>query len=206
MNSVNARVMTRQRGQHHGDLRRALLDAALGLLREGSSTDELTLRGVARRAGVSPAAPYHHFPSKDALLDAVALEGFRRLREAQEELPVEDPADAVARLTCTYIEFARSHRAHYGLMFAALVHAGAAAEVDPALAAAAVATFDHLAGAVAATGIEPEAARDRALQIWALAHGVVALIDTVGALDQSFTPERVLDRTAEVARRIATDG
>ena len=66
---------SRSVGQHHGDLRAGLLRAALELLHEGG-VEALTLRAVARRAGVSPGAPYHHFADKDALLAAVAEDGF----------------------------------------------------------------------------------------------------------------------------------
>src|SRR5215211_6045080 len=66
------------RSYHHGDLRRALLDAALALLR-ASGLDALTLRAVARAAGVSQTAPYRHFADRAALLAGVAEDGFRRL-------------------------------------------------------------------------------------------------------------------------------
>src|SRR5580658_11275763 len=63
---------------HHGDLRRALMESADAILeREGPNA--LSLRAVAREAGVSPAAPYHHFKDKDELLGAIAREGFARL-------------------------------------------------------------------------------------------------------------------------------
>ena len=66
---------------HHGDLRHALIQAAQEIL-ETEGLAALSLRGVARRAGVSPAAPYHHFPDKRALLDAVAERGFDALTAA----------------------------------------------------------------------------------------------------------------------------
>ncbi|MFK7928111.1 MAG: TetR/AcrR family transcriptional regulator, partial [Myxococcota bacterium] len=74
--------MKRTVGQHHGDLRRALLDAALDLVQQGDA-QSLTLRGVARHAGVSSGAPYHHFDDKAALLGEVAREGFEQLAQVQ---------------------------------------------------------------------------------------------------------------------------
>ena len=68
------------RPYHHGDLRRALVDAARRLL-EAEGPSALSLRAVAREAGVSPAAPYHHFKDKAELLDAVAHEGWDLLNE-----------------------------------------------------------------------------------------------------------------------------
>src|SRR5436190_4890383 len=68
------------RGYHHGDLRNGLLDAARAILEEESLAD-LSLRAVARRAGVSHAAPYRHFPNHEALLVELATEGFSELRD-----------------------------------------------------------------------------------------------------------------------------
>src|ERR1700749_484813 len=77
-------VLAEPKPYHHGDLRRALLRAAVTIIeREGPSA--LSLRAVAREAGVSPAAPYHHFKDKAELLDAVAQEGFARLKTALAE-------------------------------------------------------------------------------------------------------------------------
>src|SRR5690349_19263411 len=73
------RTAAPERRYHHGDLRRALVDAALALISEGE-LGTFSLREVARRAGVTPAAPYHHFKDKTALLAAVAEEGFEALR------------------------------------------------------------------------------------------------------------------------------
>ena len=73
-----------KRNYHHGDLRRALLDAAWRLVAE-KGLAALTLRELARAAGVSHAAPYHHFPSRTALLDALAEEGFAGLDRAMGE-------------------------------------------------------------------------------------------------------------------------
>src|SRR5579864_1376751 len=87
---------------HHGDLRRALLDAALTIIeRDGASA--LTLRAVAREAGVSPAAPYHHFQDKSQLLLAVSKDGFHRLNEAMAEAMAERGAEEIG---LAYIEFA----------------------------------------------------------------------------------------------------
>src|SRR5690349_24505577 len=72
------------RPYHHGDLRRALVDAARRLL-EAEGPSALSLRAVAREAGVSPAAPYHHFKDKAELLDAVAQEGWEMLQVMMEE-------------------------------------------------------------------------------------------------------------------------
>jgi AcrR family transcriptional regulator len=104
---------------HHGDLRRALLDAALAVLTEADSR-ALTLREVARRAGVTHAAPYRHFADKEALLAAVAEEGFRTLAETMREAMRGAGADEVERLEALgvgYVGFALAHPAHFEVMF-----------------------------------------------------------------------------------------
>src|SRR4051794_27635084 len=104
---------------HHGDLQRALVDAAVALLAEGGAA-AVTLREVARRAGVTHAAPYRHFADKAALLAAVAEEGFRALHDAVARAGAEAPDDPLARLAASgqaYLRFAMSHPAHYRVMF-----------------------------------------------------------------------------------------
>ncbi|MEO8113065.1 MAG: helix-turn-helix domain-containing protein [Phenylobacterium sp.] len=106
------------RPYHHGDLRRALIDAARRLLeREGPSA--LSLRAVAREAGVSPAAPYHHFKDKGELLDAVAKEGWEMLDAAMGKAKAEAPSirEAMTELGVAYVCFARANPALYRVMY-----------------------------------------------------------------------------------------
>jgi AcrR family transcriptional regulator len=105
------------RPYHHGDLRRALIHAARQLL-ENEGPDALSLRAVAREAGVSPAAPYHHFKDKSELLEAVADQGFEELadelRRAKAETP--EPTERIAALGAAYAGFALNRRALYRVM------------------------------------------------------------------------------------------
>ncbi|MGL4743104.1 MAG: TetR/AcrR family transcriptional regulator [Dermatophilaceae bacterium] len=210
--------MTRRPGQHHGDLKPTLIGAAVELLEEGG-TDSLTLREVARRAGVSPAAPYHHFSDKSAILAAVAVAGFLRLSEEQDGVRARDPLGRVEALTRAYVRFAVAHRAHYGVMFAAL-HASpgpdsgaAAAATDTAstahpagndvdLIAAALATFDHLIEAVAAVDVHWDAAeiRRRALLVWAHAHGTVGIAEAARGLDPHYDADALAAEAGRAAR------
>jgi AcrR family transcriptional regulator len=102
---------------HHGDLRRALLRAAVTIIeREGPSA--LSLRAVAREAGVSPAAPYHHFKDKSELLNAVALEGFDRLKTALvEAFGAAHGAGVRSALGVAYVEFSQHNPALYRVMW-----------------------------------------------------------------------------------------
>src|ERR1700743_2586808 len=107
---------------HHGGLRDALIHAALEIL-ESEGLAALSLRAVARRAGVSAAAPYHHFPDKQALLDAVAERGFDALTAAMTER-MDRAGDDAARLDgkgIGAVAFAVANPALFGLMFS---HAG----------------------------------------------------------------------------------
>jgi AcrR family transcriptional regulator len=105
------------RPYHHGDLRRALVDAARRIL-EAEGPTALSLRAVAREAGVSPAAPYHHFKDKAELLDAVADEGWQMLNatmgKAREEA---EPRGKLNALGIAYVCFARENPALYRVMY-----------------------------------------------------------------------------------------
>ncbi|HEX4179879.1 MAG TPA: TetR/AcrR family transcriptional regulator [Caulobacteraceae bacterium] len=103
---------------HHGDLRRALLESADAIL-ERDGPNALSLRAVAREAGVSPAAPYHHFKDKDELLSAIAQEGFDRLKAALTAACVaeHDPRRKMSDLGVAYVKFAQSHPALYQVMY-----------------------------------------------------------------------------------------
>src|SRR5438045_9667491 len=100
---------------HHGDLRRVLVDAALQLA-ERRGPDAVSVREAARRAGVSPGAPFRHFPSRDALMTAVAEEAQRRFRAEIEAALSEAPAgDPLARFRClglAYLRWALSNPTH----------------------------------------------------------------------------------------------
>jgi AcrR family transcriptional regulator len=104
---------------HHGDLRQSLIDAAIALIGEEGIGD-LSLRQVARRAGVSHNAPYRHFEDKEALLAAVAGQGFQSLQTAMESAQQSIPSDSSQRLEAigiAYVNFALAHPAYYRLMF-----------------------------------------------------------------------------------------
>lgn len=105
---------------HHGDLRRALIEAAERIL-ENEGPSALSLRAVAREAGVSAAAPYHHFKDKNELLSAIAQEGFELLAQAMREKAATetDPRMRLNALGVGYVCFARTNPALYNLMYSA---------------------------------------------------------------------------------------
>jgi AcrR family transcriptional regulator len=101
---------------HHGNLRQALLDAARALASE-NSVDSITLREVARRAGVSHAAPYHHFADKRALLRALAIAAFVELHDRLRSQKQADPTANLNAIGLVYVQFALAHPVEFHFMF-----------------------------------------------------------------------------------------
>ena len=179
---------TTDRPYHHGDLRRAVIETAMAMLHEDKGW-QFTLREVARRAGVSHAAPYKHFPDKAALLAEMALIGFDRLREAataakprrQNSLRYE--FFAVAR---AYVRFGTSNPALYRLMFSE----EAGKTVDVHLSERALAAFgvliEMLERGQAAGVLRRRDLRGQAAACWALLHGITML-----TIDGLLLPEKV---------------
>ena len=166
------------RGYHHGNLREALIRAALDLIAQKGPAG-FTFAEAARWAGVSPAAPYRHFRDRDELLANVALRGFREFEAALAKAWGGGRPDAFAaldRLGRAYLDFARGEPAYYSAMF----EGGVAPGSDPALREAADRAFAVLREAAeklcaqASTGARPPALMV-ALHIWAMAHGVASL-------------------------------
>ena len=111
-------AQTAPKPYHHGDLRRALVDAARRLL-EADGPSALSLRAVAREAGVSPAAPYHHFKDKGELLEAVAEQGWDALNETLANARQNSASlrDRMAGIGVAYVCFARDNPALYRVMY-----------------------------------------------------------------------------------------
>lgn len=109
----------KRRDYHHGDLRRALLDASLAYIAEHGE-NKLTLRDIARRVGVAPSAPYRHFADKDALLTAIAAECGERLGAAMDRASAEadehEPLDRFRRAGVAYVRFAVENPAHFRVL------------------------------------------------------------------------------------------
>jgi AcrR family transcriptional regulator len=155
---------------HHGDLREALIAAALAILEEGGDPNALTLREAARRAGVSAMAPYRHFADKQALLAAVAEIGFARLGAALTEADSHpDRSEALLGQGVAYVAFATQHPALFRLMFG-----GAIGERPATLEGADRAAYDVMARRVGDL-VPAEIADDFALRCWATAHGLASL-------------------------------
>ncbi|MBA1146823.1 TetR/AcrR family transcriptional regulator [Ectothiorhodospiraceae bacterium WFHF3C12] len=163
---------------HHGDLRRALLSAAGALLEEGGAA-ALSLREAARRSGVSRTAPYRHFPDKEALLAALAAEGFRQLSASWRRAEA-DGGDADARLQAVaadYVAFAREHPARFRLMFGDFIQDK---DAYPELQQAARESYRLLQSAVAERLSQPDSEGCNvnlgAIGSWVMVHGMANLL------------------------------
>ena len=164
----------REAPYHHGGLRDALIAAALDIL-EADGLAALSLRAVARRAGVSPAAPYHHFPDKQALLDAVAERGFDALTAAMTQR-MDQLSGSAARLDASgtgYVAFAVANPALFGLMFSHVGHNPAAGR---SLDLARQRAYAVLQQAAAASSPAAKASPEQCLRLWALVHGIAKLV------------------------------
>ena len=180
------------KGYHHVGLRTTLVRAALILLAEDGA-DAVSLRAVARRAGVSAMAPYRHYPDKEALLAAVAVQGFDGLRDVLRAADEAAPAgQALVEQAVAYVRYALENPALFRLMFGPK-----RVGTHPELAAAGDAAYAVLAARVAAEA-PADADRDaRALGCWSLVHGLASL----------FLDGRISDKTAapdgDTTRRVA---
>ena len=153
---------------HHGNLRQALLEAALIILQKDGAAG-LGLRDLARAVGVSAAAPYRHFDSRAALLEALAVTGFQRFSAAMEGVAATNPADPMAAMGKTYVLFALENANLFRLMFSPELKK----DGRPGLRMAAEAAFDTLRHVV---GGDIKAGRIKALSAWAKVHGLAILL------------------------------
>jgi AcrR family transcriptional regulator len=188
----------RPRGYHHGNLKEALIQAALDLIaRKGPAG--FTFAEAARWAGVSPAAPYRHFRDRDDLLIDVARRGFDQFAQAlarawDEGRP--EPFGAFERVGRAYLDFARSEPAYYSAMFEAGIPLDASAELreagDRAFAVLRSAA-ETLIGRLPAARRPP--ALMMALHIWSLSHGIASLFGRgdAGRRSLPMSPEELLE-------------
>lgn len=153
---------------HHGDLRAALLDAALALLAEGQ---EPSLRAVARRAGVSPMAPYRHYADREALLAAVAVRGIEGLKVALEAADTAaPPGQALVAQAVAYVRYACDHPVLFRLMFGPT-----RPSAEHGVCGAAQGVKDVLLGRLAQEAPE-RFTPDFALGCWSTIHGLAQLV------------------------------
>jgi AcrR family transcriptional regulator len=188
-----------ERGYHHGNLKEALLQAALGLIAEKGAAG-FTFADAARMAGVSPAAPYRHFRDRDELLSSIAQRGFEqfeaRLGAAWDD-GRPDTVTAFERVGRAYLAFAREEPAFYSAMF----ESGLPVDANPALQAASERAFNIIRAAaerlaaLAPPGTPRPPAMMMALHIWSMSHGVASLFSRGDAARRKLpmSPDELLE-------------
>ena len=171
--------MENQEPYHHGNLRPALLEAAMEILNQSQNWD-FSLREVARRAGVSHAAPYKHFANKQELLAALAAHGYDLLRQAMlaNVEPGQNWSERLKHLGVAYVRFGVQHPAHYRLMFGtAFFRQG---ESLPVVVAQAANLARQELRQTLEEGCGPEARSDileiAVTSAWSLVHGLTTLL------------------------------
>ena len=186
------------RGYHHGNLKEALLRAALELIAQKGPAG-FTFAEAARWAGVSPAAPYRHFRDRDELLASVALRGFEKFEAVLARAWDDGRPDvfvALDRFGKAYLEFARTEPAYYSAMF----ETGIPLATNPELREAGERAFAVLRGAAEKLCVQiPLRTRPPALMvalhIWAMSHGVASLFGRGDAARRTLpmSPEELLE-------------
>lgn len=176
------------RPYHHGDLRRALLDAAISELAH-TPASQLSLRALARRVGVSHAAPAHHFGDRHGLLEAIARHGFIGLRDALSA--TRDAGGTFLDLGVTYVTWSVDHPAEHQVMFGS--------DVAPDRLDDVRAQTRELLGAGAA---EVADGRDTAVAGWAIAHGLATLLIDGQITDPRPVPELAVAVLGELGRPV----
>jgi AcrR family transcriptional regulator len=182
---------------HHGNLREALIEAALALIAERRPSS-IAFAELARAVGVTPAAPYRHFRDLNAVLVEIARRGFERFADELEAAWNEgrpDPVVAIENCGRAYLAFARRDPASYRTMFEAGL------ESDAALRSASDRAFAVLRRAAdAACAVLPQKARPPglmvALHLWAMAHGIASLFVAPGRHTLPMSPEELLEAGA----------
>jgi len=188
-----------ERGYHHGNLKEALLQAALDLIAQKGAAG-FTFADAARMAGVSPAAPYRHFRDRDELLSSIAQRGFEQF-EAQLAAAWDDgrpdTVTAFERVGKAYLAFARTEPAFYSAMF----ESGVAADSTAGLLAAGERAFGGIRAAaerlaaLAPPNVPRPPALMMALHIWSMSHGVASLFARGDAARRKLpmSPEELLE-------------
>ncbi len=181
-------MATAHRPYHHGNLRAALLETAERALAEGG-VQALSLRDLARRTGVSHAAPRRHFPDKQALLDALARDGFERLGEAMQAARDAAPPGFQAQLTAVagaYVRFASEHAALLELMYAGKHRPDATDELRETAVRAFAGPLGLVAEAQTAGEVVPGDPAHVATVAWAALHGLAAMANAGMLEDAAF--------------------
>ncbi len=177
--SSSLQTQTKPERYHHGDLKNSLLEAARELANE-IGVDNFTLREVARRANVSPAAPYHHFLDKQDLIRTLAIEAFRKLTSALNNAKQKkhSPLEQLQAIGVAYVLFAFDHHAEFRFMFRRELCApiGQPDPLEVAGIDAQSVLYNTILEAQAAKQISQSNPQEISLTLWSVVHGLSTIL------------------------------
>lgn len=191
------------RPYHHGDLRRVVIETAQDMLREDKGW-QFTLREVARRAGVSHAAPYKHFPDKSVLLAELASIGFEDLRAQISDAVTPPPRSARAEFACAckaYIRFGMANPSLYRLMFSGEVDKADHERLREASSNAFAVLVDLLERGQGNGAFKKQPVRAQAAASWSLIHGFTML-----AIDGQLVPDKAGGKSVDAVLTALLEG
>lgn len=192
---------------HHGDLKQALLDAAEALLEEGGVAG-LSLRNVARKAGVSHTAPYRHFADKTALLNALATVGYQRLADGMMAAVQRHPDDPKAQMDeagQTYVRLAVRHPEMTHLMFGGTLKPVSHEETPECHNMSFAGLLRIVENGLEAGIFHPRPARDIAITAWATMHGLSLLV-TSGKMQDALQTEAQIEQLVRMVEEVLSNG
>ncbi len=187
---MNPKKISREQKYHHGDLKKAIMDAGLEMAAE-SGLESLSLREIARRIGVTTAAPYYHFKDRQTLLIELAMQGYGQLSEAiRQAYDAASNVEEQVRATATaYLHFGLEHRALYAIMFSGefTTHPRL-----PEMVAIANKGLDLVQRSIAASSnLSQTKSAEAAFCAWSLVHGILTL-NRNGVLGESLAEQERL--------------
>jgi len=197
---------------HHGTLRETLIDVCLNLI-ETEGIGAVSLRRVARRAGVSPRAPYNHFPDRAGLLAAVSDRGFVELARQLElaGAKVDRPVPALIAIVRTYLSFAQARPAYFSLMFRPELSESPNGRAGHEARNSVFRTVaDVVRSCVSGELIAETDAAVLTVALWAFGHGLASLWTdgqlTKQAIDLDRTVDTLVDQTLALLERLLSAG
>jgi AcrR family transcriptional regulator len=191
-------VLARRRGYHVGNLRAQLMEEARALLEEGG-LGQVNLRGLAARAGIAAGSVYHHYVSKQALLAALAVNGFGELEAALQSAANATQPMPIRACALAYFGFARAQPALYALMFDPTILAEA--EVKAARVRAFAVLESAIAAAASQADRDPQTVHRISLAVWACGHGAASMTLADDAEEQGRLMEEVIQGLEALFRR-----
>ena len=160
--------------EQHGDVRRLVLDAAIAII-ELEGAESLSMREVARRAGVSHQAPYHYFSDRSGIFAAISEEGFTGLAQAFRDVHETEMPAAKAGFIA-YLNFARKHVGHFRVMFRNDICGVTSHALTQTAADSAFEELRLMVSRITGPGIDPNKAFTFAAMLWSLSHGLATLV------------------------------